>query len=94
VSVAEAEQIRRTGTFEVVPRGCEGKHFADTIEGAERFGKLLFKDEPFRIVQAAIPEAVPSEYRWLNLDDCGPARYVNIEDLVGVHPIVLDETTT
>ena len=94
VSLSEAEQIRRTGTFEVVPQGCEGKHFADTIEAAERFGKMLFKGQPYRIVQATIAETAPSEYRWPNLDDCGPARYLDIEDLIGVHPIVLDEATS
>jgi hypothetical protein len=91
VSLVEAEQIRRTGTFEVVPQGCEGKHFADTIEAAKKFGEMLFKGQPFRIVQATIPNVAPSEYRWSNLDDCGPARYLSIEDLVGVRPIVLDE---
>ena len=41
VSEAEFEQIVRTGTFEVVPFGCEGKDFANTISGARRFGHAM-----------------------------------------------------
>lgn len=86
VSEAEYQQILTTDTFEVVPQGCEGKHFADTLEGVRRFGEALFGIGGFRIVEAEVPAEAPSLYRWTNLDGFGPARFLHIDDLVEVRP--------
>ena len=86
VSETEYQQILATGTFEAVPQGCEGKHFADTPEGAHRFGEALFGVGRFRIVEADVPQESPSLYRWSNLDGFGPARFLHIDDLVAVRP--------
>lgn len=86
VSEAEYLQILATGTFEVVPQGCEGKHFADTTEGARRFGEALFGVGRFHLFEADVPEAAPNLYCWSNLDGFGPARFVHIDDLSGVRP--------
>jgi hypothetical protein len=94
VSLAQAEQIRRTGSFETVPQGCEGKHFADTIESARKFGDRLFGGTGYRIVEAEVPDDSPSQYRWPNLDECGSARYLAIEDLSGVQPRIVWEDAT
>ena len=94
VSGEEYQQILTTGAFEVVPRGCEGKHFADTPEGARRFGEALFGSRRFQIVEAEVPAEAPSLYRWTNLDGFGPARFLHIDDLVGVRPRPYRGTTT
>jgi hypothetical protein len=94
VSEAEYQQILATGTFEVVPQGCEGKHFADSAEGARRFGEARFGSGRFRIVEAEVPAEAASLYRWRNLDGFGPARFLHIDDLVGVRPRPYGETKT
>jgi hypothetical protein len=86
VSEKEYQQILTTGTFEVVPQGCEGKHFADTPEAASRFGEALFGIGRFRIVEAEVPAEAPSLYRWTNLDGFGPARFLHMDDLIEVRP--------
>jgi hypothetical protein len=90
VSEHEWQQILGTESFEAVSSGCEGKHFADTVAGARKFGQLLFGCGAFRIVVAEIPDEAPSLYRWENLDGCGPATYLGIEDLRGVRPRLLE----
>ena len=87
VSEEEYQQILATGMFEVVRQGCEGKHFADSPEGARRFGEALFGVGRFRIVEAEVPAVAPSLYCWTNLDGFGPARFLHIDDLVGVRPL-------
>jgi len=86
VSEEEYQQIARTGSFEVVAQGCEGKHFADTVEGARRFGEALFGSGRFQVVEADVPDDAPSLCRWQNLDTFGPARFLHIDDLAGVQP--------
>jgi hypothetical protein len=94
VSEEEYQQILTTGTFEVVPRGCEGKHFADTPEGARRFGEALFGVGRFQIVEADVPAEAPSLFRWNNLDGFGSARFLHRDDLVGVRPRPYSGTKT
>lgn len=86
VSEKEYQQILTTGTFEVVPQGCEGKHFADTPEIARRFGEALFGVGLFQIVEAEVPSEAPSLYRWTNLDGFGAARFLHMDDLIEVRP--------
>src|SRR5438874_312785 len=86
VSDAEYQQILRTGRFEVVAAGCEGKHFADSLDGARRFGEALFGRGNFRIIEAPVPDDAPSLFRWANLDGFGPARFLHIDDLTDVRP--------
>jgi len=86
VSDIEYQQIVRTGTFEIVPAGCEGKRFADTIEGARRFGKLLYGEGAFWIVEAETPKFAASLHCWTNLDGCGSARFLHFDDLKDVQP--------
>lgn len=86
VSMEEYRQILTTVTFAAVPQGCEGKHFADTPEGARRFGEALFGIGRFQIVEAEVPTDALSLYRWTNLDGFGAARFLHMDDLVKVHP--------
>lgn len=94
VSKEEFQQILTTGSFEAVPRGCEGKHFADTLDGAHRFGEALFGIGNFRIVEAEVPTEAPSLYRWKDLDGFGAARFLDMNDLVEVRPRPNGGTTT
>jgi hypothetical protein len=94
VSDEEYQQILGTGQFETVPASCEGKHFADTKEGARGFGEMLFGVGKFRIVEADVPNDAPSLYCWPNLDGIGAARFLHIDDLKGVRPRPCDGGTT
>jgi len=86
VSEEEFRQTITTGVFEVVAAGCEGKHFADTMEGARRFGEALFGKGKYRLIEAEVPTGAPSLFRWPNLDGFGPARFLHIDDLKDVRP--------
>jgi hypothetical protein len=93
VSEEEYQQILRTGQFEVVGAGCEGKHFADTKEGARRYGEALFGAGKFRMIEADVPNDAPSLFCWPNLDGFGPARFLHIDDLKTVRPRPCDGGT-
>ncbi len=86
VSENEYEQILTTSTFEIVKEGSEGKYFADTIEGARRFGEALMGIGQFRLIEADVPDDAPSLFQWDNLDGRGPARFLHIGDLKDVRP--------
>jgi hypothetical protein len=86
VSEEEYQQILRTSEFETVTAGCEGKHFADTIEGARRLGEALFGVGKFWTIEADVPDDAPSLFRWANLDGFGAARFLHIDDLKAVRP--------
>lgn len=81
VSQKEYHGVMITGRFEIVPQSAEGKHFADTIEGARRFGEALMGAGGFKIVEADVPDDAVSLFRWANLDGFGPARFLHIDDL-------------
>ena len=66
--------------------GSEGKHFADTIEGAQRFGESLMGAGNYQIIEAEVPISATSLFQWSNLDGFGPARFYHIDDLKLVRP--------
>lgn len=86
VSEVEYRQIMATATFEAVPQSAEGKHFADTLKGAQAHGDSLHGSGQYHIVEADVPDEAPSLFRWANLDGKGPARFLHIDDLKGVRP--------
>src|SRR5688572_18074936 len=86
VSEKEHQQILRTGRFETTPESCEGKHFAGSLEGASKFGEMLYGRGEFSIVEADVPAEARSLYRWSDLDGCGPAFFLHIADLLDVTP--------
>lgn len=94
VSEEEYQQILRTSTFEVVVQGCEGKHFADTLAGANRFGEALFGIGKYRLIEADVPDNALSLCCWENLDGCGPARFLQMDDLGHVRPRPYRESST
>lgn len=90
VSEAEYQQVLRTGKFEGLPGGAEGKWFADSAEGAMAHGRGLYPDGKFRLIEVDVPDNAPSLYQWANLDGHGPARYLSLEDLLNVLPRPLE----
>ncbi len=86
VSEAEYQDIVTTGRFRQGPNSMEGKWFADSLKGAQDHGNALFKKHAFRLIEADVPDSAPSLYRLPNLDDFGPARYLDLDDLNGVTP--------
>jgi hypothetical protein len=91
VSEAEYQQILQTGRFEVPPgrpgfSPMEGKWFADSIESATAHGNALQGPGNFRPIEADLPNNAPSLYQHPNIDQRGPGRYLDINDLNGVTP--------
>jgi hypothetical protein len=86
LSENEYEQILTTSNFAIVREGSEGKHFADTVEGARRFGEALKGIGQFRLIEAYVPDDAPSLFQWDNLDGRGPARFLHIDYLQDVEP--------
>jgi hypothetical protein len=92
VSFEEYQQILTTGVFEIVPTGSEGKHFADTLDGARRFGEALFGPGKYKLIEADVPSNAASLFRWVNLDGFGSARFLHSADLQSVRPRPLTES--
>ena len=86
VSETEYKEILRTGRFNQGPNSLEGKWFADTLEGAKAFGKALYPNGKYRIIEADVPNNAKSLYRLPNLDGRGPARYLHLDDLQKIAP--------
>jgi hypothetical protein len=84
ISLAERDDIRRTGRLRAGPNGCEGKHLAHSADAARAWGWLLFGPEPHAIIRVMIPDAVAARlYSWPRLDGIGPASFATIEELEG-----------
>jgi RHS repeat-associated protein len=85
VSHAEFEQIMKTGTFQAGRNSVGGKYFAESVEDAARWGEKLEGKGNFRIIDAQIPTVKANEFmRWERLDNIGPARYAELDQLRGV----------
>jgi hypothetical protein len=84
VSHAEFEQIMKTGTFQAGRNSVGGKYFAESAEDAARWGEKLEGKGNFKIIDAQIPTVKANELmRWERLDNIGPARYAELDQLRG-----------
>jgi RHS repeat-associated protein len=82
VSEAEFKQIMQTGKFEVGPNSLAGKFFAESLEDAAKWGDALQGSGNYRIVEMTLPTDSANELmRWNRLDDIGPARYGELDQL-------------
>ncbi len=82
VSEAEYQDILKTGKLRGGSRnGLEGKWFSESLEGATKHGNELHKGEPYRIIEAFLPDDAPSLHLDPNIDGHGPSRYIGPEDL-------------
>ena len=90
VGEAEYRDILETGCFRQGPNSAEGKWFSDLPAGATAHGQALYPDGRFRLVEADVPDDAPSLFRFANLDGFGPARFLDIDDLDGVLPLLME----
>jgi hypothetical protein len=90
VSEAEYQDILQTGRFQEGPNSAEGKWFADSLAGATSHGWALYPDGRFRLVEADVPDDAPSLFRFANLDGFGPARFLDMDDLDGIVPQIVE----
>jgi hypothetical protein len=75
----------KTGTFQASRNSVGGKFFAESAEDAARWGEKLEGKGNFRIIDAQIPTVKANEFmRWERLDNIGPARYAELDQLRGV----------
>lgn len=88
VCEAEYQDALQSGEFRPGPPNSYqfGKCFSDTLESARAHGEGLFPDGEFRLLEADVPENAPSMHRHPNIDQRGPATYLDLDDLKGVVP--------
>jgi hypothetical protein len=80
VRPAELEQIDRTKSFQN-PFGIETKYFSTTLEGAQKYARMAWKDGLFTIVQTSIQRPTPN-WNWNPYVDGGvPTVVLRSEDL-------------
>jgi hypothetical protein len=85
VSEAELSAILLTGRFNQGPNSVGGKYFAETLEDAKNWGRLLNGEGNFRIVAVKIPKKRADKfYTFPSLDGIGPARYAELDELADV----------
>ena len=83
VSPGEATDIGEGGVFNTVPGQMEGKFFAGSAEDATSWGNEFYPDGNYRLVSAEFPSAtIDGAYTNPNLDNIGPAWYVECDQLV------------
>jgi hypothetical protein len=76
VSPEELADISAHGGFRPGPNSLLGKWFAETPEAARRWGRLLYPDGVFHVIQLDVPQDVADQmFRLPLLDQIGPARY-------------------
>ena len=68
----------------------EGKWVADSREAAKNHGESLYPGQDYSLIEAVLPNSAPSLFQLPNLDGNGPARYIEIENLDGVIPRILE----
>jgi hypothetical protein len=87
VCEAEFQQLKATGRFESVPGSLEGKWFAETLEGARKWGdwfSIVSGARHERIIEIEIDREIADRLvRFANLDGCGSARYAELDQLTG-----------
>jgi len=85
----EYEDIRTTGRFRTVEGMMEGKWFADTYKGVLLHAAGLYPDGDYHVVAADVPASMLEQlYKLGNLDQFGPATYLESGDLAMISPIL------
>ena len=85
VSPDEYAQLLITGQFEIVGSSVEGKYFAEKVEHAAQWGKKLFGEGKYRIIEVILPaERANQFYRIEMLDRIGPAQFAEIGQLKAI----------
>jgi hypothetical protein len=75
----------RTGRFEAGPNSLGGKFFAENPADAARWGDALEGAGRYRVVEVEVPSSAADNFmRWERLDNIGPARYGELDELGNV----------
>lgn len=82
----EYRELFETGEFREGSNSLEGKWFADSLDGALEHARVLYPDGDYRVVEVDVSDFAPSLFKHANLDGHGPARYLHVDDLLGVTP--------
>jgi hypothetical protein len=79
VSPQELADIRAFGSFRSIPGAMEGKWFAEVLDHAIEWGKLLYpQNQQYLVVRTDVPQDVADlMFRVAFLDRIGPARYAD-----------------
>jgi hypothetical protein len=81
VSLPEHRQLHTSGRFQQLG-GAEGKYFAEREAHARSWGRALFGEEQYRIVQVNFPKHIADRFhKFLMLDGIGPARFARMDQL-------------
>ena len=93
VSEAERRDILAVGRFRIVPASMEGKWLAEQQAHARAWGRAFYPTEPFWIVAVTVRASVAETFHRSgpNLDDIGPARYAELEQVEGAIITVVEE---
>jgi len=76
VSLGEVEDIMQTGKLRVKFGQMEGKWFTTTPELAARWGKKMYKKQPYSIIEVAVPKSLLRSMHFDDwLDAIGPAYF-------------------
>ena len=86
VSPDEFEDLSIARAFRSVPGSLEGKWFAESQRDAEAWGRMLFGTIPFRVVSTTVSSTIAAGFFRLEwLDNIGPARFADIEQLSSLY---------
>ncbi len=82
VSEAELQDLVQQGKFRQVPDSLEGKWFAESPSDAAKWGDILQGPGNYRIIEIEVsPEMAEQFFRVDKLDNIGPARYGDLDQL-------------
>lgn len=88
VSVQELADLKQSGELRPVPTSIEGKWFAENPADAREWGLRFYQEEDavFQIVEVEILASVADLlFRLPQLDNIGPARFANLEQLAMIN---------
>jgi hypothetical protein len=75
VSYAELQDILASGVLRPGPPSFQGKWLAESIGDAAEWGRRLYPNGQFHLIEVEVPDVVAQGlFRLPNLDQIGPAR--------------------
>lgn len=81
VGALELADILQQG-FRPGPPSYQGKWFAEAVADAQAWGRQLYQQRAFHVVEVVLPVAVAVQlFRLPHLDGIGPARFADIPQL-------------
>lgn len=88
VSMPELLDIQTSQAFRTMPGQMEGKWFAERVEEAVQWGRVLYGGH-FTIVRAHVPDSMADRlFRLPMINAIGPARFIEGTDLTRIKPLL------